>query len=281
MKYPAFLGTFVVGVLIAFLILWGVLYLYFPQQLGGQLTTVDEPGKPHYLYTENGKTYAFDLADPANAPDDIRKDVELGYKVFMETQTYAAAYAGDAITCNNCHFVGGNTFGGVNGGISLLGASKTYPKFSSRDGRVISLEERINNCFRYSINGRPLPEGAPEMKGLIAYLDWISFQVRDIPRVPWLGLKRIAIQEHPDIQRGAALYKYHCAACHRLDGAGTKQAPPLWGEHSFNAAAGMGKLETMASFVFYNMPHMDPILKPDEAVDISAYVLQQYHPKDP
>src|SRR5437868_4689265 len=60
------------------------------------------------------------LVDPETAPEKIRPLVMKGLYTMLETQKHAPAYAGDRITCTNCHFSGGNTLGGENNGISLV-----------------------------------------------------------------------------------------------------------------------------------------------------------------
>jgi thiosulfate dehydrogenase len=59
--------------------------------------------------------------------------------------------------------------------------------------------------------------------------------------------------------------------------------PPLWGGDSFNDAAGMARLSTMANFVHFNMPHgtdyLDVRLTVEEAWDVSAYVLSHPRPQ--
>jgi len=59
--------------------------------------------------------------------------------------------------------------------------------------------------------------------------------------------------------------------------------PPLWGNDSFNDGAGMARLITAANFLHFNMPHgvdyLNPLLSPEQAWDIAAYVLSQPRPR--
>jgi thiosulfate dehydrogenase len=49
---------------------------------------------------------------------------------------------------------------------------------------------------------------------------------------------------------------------------------------SFNSGAGMHRLNTMASFVRYNMPQNAPgTLSDQESYDVAAYVLSHSRPK--
>ncbi len=97
----------------------------------------------------------------------------------------------------------------------------------------------------------------------------------------------------PDSRRGAAVYAIHCASCHGQDGQGQPKVspevgyyvPPLWGDGSFNAAAGMGRIAYAASFIRANMPvgtdYTAPVLTVQEAWDVAAYVISNPHPIAP
>ncbi len=226
------------------------------------------------------------LVDPETAPPEIQKQVMDGYRIIMNTQKYAKEYAGDKLNCQNCHFEGGNTLGGRNGSISLVGVAYMYPRYSERMGRKISLGERVNNCFERSMNGRPIPLESPKMQAIIAYLDWISAPVKGYKKFPWLGLPKIVTKHQLNAENGEKLYNQHCAACHLADGNGTElvidqevlDIPPLWGDRSFNKRAGMYKIDNIAPFVLLNMPFKEPILTEEEALDISQYIHNQHRP---
>jgi thiosulfate dehydrogenase len=55
--------------------------------------------------------------------------------------------------------------------------AKLFPMFNKRAGRVISMQERFEECFTRSENGRPLPMDSVEMKALTTYVN--SFSVGD------------------------------------------------------------------------------------------------------
>jgi len=221
------------------------------------------------------------LVDPEMAPSDIRKEVMRGYWIMIDTQKNAKEYAGDRLNCRNCHFHGGNTLGGKNGSISLVGVPYVYPKNN------ISLAERINRCFERSLNGKPLPIKGPKMKALLAFLNWISEPVKNLKEFPWLGLPKIKTDYKPNVVNGKKLYELHCSACHKKDGQGTTLSldeqtldiPPLWGGESFNDGAGMSHIKSLAPFVWLNMPYMVPILNQKEAMDVAEYVTRRPRPK--
>lgn len=239
-----------------------------------------------YVIEEAGKKIAFDLVDPGEAPAEVRESVMKGYRLFMDTPHYASEYVGDLISCNSCHFNGGDTLGGRNNGISLVGVAAVYPQYSSRIKKVIDLPQRINNCFERSMNGLPLPKDSDEMKALVAYLNWISFEVIAVKNPPWLGLPALASKHVSDPKKGEDLYMTNCALCHGKGGEGGailpepvgKTIPPLWGDQSFNDGAGMYEEQTLAAFIFYNMPFENSVLSQEESLDVAAFIREQPRP---
>lgn len=228
--------------------------------------------------TLKSRKMKFDLLDPELAPEGIKDQVMLGYNIIIDTKKYAKDYVGNNLDCNNCHFCGGNTLGGKNGGISLVGVTNIYPRYSARSKRTLSLKDRISNCFQRSMNGTSPDHDSPIMQGIVAYLAWISMEVMNIKDPPWLGLKTIESKHQPNPENGAKVYLANCAICHQPLGTGTQGVPPLWGNNSFNDGAGMNMLPMLSSFVFYNMPYEDPVLTEEEAIDVAAFVIQQQRP---
>lgn len=224
--------------------------------------------------------FPFMLVDPELAPEQTDEKVMLGYQILLNTGQYAKKYVNDSgLNCRSCHFSAGNTFGGMNGGISLVGVNFIFPRYPSNGNRPISLADRLNYCFIRSMNGKPVPEDSIEMKAIIAYLNWISSPAKGLAPYPWLGLKRLDSSHQPDSESGEKIYLARCASCHQINGEGSTNIPPLWGTRSFNDGAGMARLPTLASFVFLNMPYQEPILSAEEAIDVAAYILKQKRPR--
>jgi len=234
-------------------------------------------GERYYQFGDpKDKTHPlnFDLIDPECAPEAILTKILYGYHIMLDTREHTPKYAGNSIDCNCCHFNGGNTLGGKNRGISLVGVTAIYPMFSKRDNKQISLKDRINNCFMRSLNGKPLPEGSIEMDALVAYLAWISYEVVDAPSLPWLGLDPIESTHVPDPVAGEKVFQMHCVLCHGEKGEGRKGAPPICGSNSYNDGAGMNTLPMLSSFIWQNMPHGQPILTKEEALDVASYLIK-------
>jgi len=242
--------------------------------------------KHEFVIIEAHHLLEFNLVDPEQAPDEIRDSVMRGYRLMTNTAFYAPDYAHSELSCTNCHFLAGDTLGGKNRGIALVGVTTLYPQYSKRSGKVISLAERINNCFRRSMNGNALPMDSPIMTDILHYLQWVSKEVETIQQIPWLGLPEIKNSHVPDPQEGKEIYEQCCAACHRSDGQGGgvldevegKTIPPLWGNHSFNDGAGMNTMAMLGPFIYLNMPYQQARLTEEQALDVSAYVLQQQRP---
>ncbi len=259
-----------------------VVYLFRAGEMGISSPTRDYLAHKQAREAATLTRYKLDLVDPNEAPNGIRHYARQGYLVLIDTQTYAKQYIGDGLNCTNCHFSGGDTTGGVQGSISLVGVAAKYPSYEDRAKRVLDLPARINNCFMRSMNGTALPLDSELMLSVVTYLHWISKDVPIYAPIPWLGLKPLSVQSKGDAEQGKRVYHTYCALCHRDDGQGGENNPPLWGEHSFNDAAGFNRPETLAAFIYWNMPYDDatPVLTEKQALDVAAYILSHSRPKD-
>ncbi len=242
--------------------------------------------KHEFVVIQAHHLLGFNLVDPEQAPHNIRDSVMRGYRLMLNTAFYAPEYAHNELSCTNCHFLGGDTLGGKNGGIALVGVTTLYPQYSKRAGKVITLAERIDNCFQRSMNGKAPSANSRMMHDIINYLHWISKEVESIKDIPWLGLPEIRNSHKPNPHEGQKIYEQSCAACHRSDGIGGgvldeiegKSIPPLWGDHSFNDGAGMNTMKMLAPFIYLNMPYQQASLTEEQALDVAAYVMEQKRP---
>lgn len=221
----------------------------------------------------------FLVTPPEDAPAELRGAVDFGYRILTETSKYAHPYAGNALQCTNCHFRGGMTDGGRNGGVSLVGVGAKYPWFARDANSVVDLAERVNRCFRVSLNGKDLPAGGKEMVAVLTYLQWIGKGIPVYSRPDWLGVRDLPGSHAPDGHAGSGVFRMRCAMCHGEGGQGTLVAPPVWGPGSFSTGAGMNRAPVLASFVYSNMPRGNPLLTPAEAVNVAAFVTSQPRPR--
>lgn len=226
----------------------------------------------------NNEVIRFNLLDPEMAPRSIHNQVMYGYRIILYTNKILPQYVDSHLACANCHPSGGNTLGGKRGGISLLGVNRTYPRYANRNGKKIDIEDRINNCFERSLNGKPLPRNSKEMNAIVTYLEWIASEVPYRKDYPWLGLEPLKTDHIPDSNNGAKIYQRNCSLCHMKNGEGSVNYPPVWGPHAFNDGAGLSTLPMLSSFIFYNMPYNDPFLTEEQALDVSAFLIEQRRP---
>lgn len=228
------------------------------------------------------QSYPYHLFDPEMAPKSIKPQVMRGYQIMQHTHKLLPEYSGDILNCRNCHFGGGNNFGGHENGFALVGVDHLYPK-KKANGEEYSLAQRMNSCFIKSMNGKPLPLDSPDMLALVAYMEWISHGIPKLESYPWLGEKKLRSHHTPNANNGAKIFETKCAMCHGKNGEGQARKedlgyPPLWGDQSFNDGAGMNQVATFATFVYHNMPFGDPGLTVEEALDVAAYVTTRPRP---
>lgn len=217
-----------------------------------------------------------DSAIPAGPLGDA---IRFGQRIFNHTPIYAKNYSGNALSCSSCHLDAGRAAHAS----PMVGLWGVFPTYLPRAGRVGTLEDRINGCFLRSMNGRPLPPGSEEMRGLLAYIAWLSKGVPSGVEVEGRGIPAFPAPAPPDPVRGKLVYARTCEACHGSGGQGSSDAPPLWGPRSFNIGAGMARTSKAAAFVKANMSGMDggaPLTK-QEAYDVSAYFTQRPRPDFP
>ena len=216
---------------------------------------------------------------PEEIPGDQRgEQIRLGYKIVVDTQEYGRPYVGNRLNCTNCHLDAGmnpNT-------ASFVGISRLYPEYRARADRKMTLADRINECFERSLNGKAAPPDSSKLQAVVAYIDWLSENVPEGSAVPWRGIPRVASTRTPDPVNGKKIFAAKCVFCHGADGQGTMAAPPLWGPHSYNIAAGMARVSVAASFIKSNMPRgWGWTLTDDEAYDVAAYMNSQPRPDFP
>lgn len=208
----------------------------------------------------------------------------------------------NGMNCQNCHLDAGTKPFGNN----LGSTSTTYPKYLPRAGSMVTISQKINECFSRSLNGTPIDTTSKEMLAYIAYVKWLGKDFKkELKLAGSEGIKAPPfIDRAADPEKGKVAYELYCARCHGKDGQGqfavdvlkdeTKQQggtataddhyyyPPLWGDHSFNAVATLYRLSKFAGFIQNNMPYPinyeKPVLTNEQAWDIAAYVNSNARP---
>lgn len=203
--------------------------------------------------------------------------ISYGHELIVHTRAHLKPFITANMDCSACHVAGGTK---ARGG-TFVGIAAQFPQWNRRSKRTIALQDRLAECFLYSMNGRPPAYNSREMEAMVAYITYLSrgAQIGATPD-PEARLAKFDPPQKPDAHRGAQLYAQKCSSCHAASGAGAGPAyPPLWGATSFNSGAGMHRLYTMAGFVRYNMPQNAPgTLTDQQAYDVSAYVLSHSRP---
>jgi thiosulfate dehydrogenase len=227
-----------------------------------------------------------DMLTRSNAVQLVR-----GMRLHLETRDLLPGHVGNQLNCTSCHLNAGT----VADGSPFVGVSAFFPSYGARAGRVINLEERINGCFKRSMNGKPVPPDSADMKAMVAYFDWMKGETKPEDKVAGRGVGKIDRSIVPNADNGKKIYADQCAVCHGENGEGLKRAdgrmiyPPLWGNESFNIGAGMARTYTAAAFVKRNMPigfhDKFPLgqggLSDQEAVDVAEYFSHQPRPDFP
>lgn len=224
--------------------------------------------------------------DSAIPDNEFGKMVKLGQNIFNDTQHYASHYVGNSLNCRNCHLDAGRMANSA----PLWAAYVSYPAYRGKNKHVNDYAERLQGCFRYSMNGTPPKRGS---KVLLALETYSYFLAKGAPvgnsKMKGRGYPKLQKPAQPfSIARGEKVYKESCALCHGANGEGQKSAdgkpvfPALWGSESYNWGAGMGNIKNAAAFIKANMPlSQGNTLSDQEAWDVAAFVDSHERPQDP
>lgn len=215
-------------------------------------------------------------------PGELGKVVALGKEIVENTGEHPLSkpYVNNALTCSSCHLDAGTDPKAA----TFLDIASAYPAWSPREKRVITLEDRVLNCFMRSMNGVRPPNGSKVSVAVTAYITWLSggSRIRMNPEKP-LGPRHVPPlkldPKQADLKRGKTLYAEKCADCHGESGQGTDEGPPTWGPQSYNDGAGLTRNEKLAAWLKVAMPLGDPSLSEQEALDIAAFVNSHERPK--
>ncbi|MGD8547139.1 MAG: c-type cytochrome [Thiohalophilus sp.] len=218
-------------------------------------------------------------------PDnELGKMIRRGKDLFINTQQLRGKYVGNDLNCANCHLAGGRLADSA----PLWAAYTMYPAYRGKNHHVNTMQERIQGCFRYSMNGKPPPVGSEELTALLTYHYWLAKGAPTGVALKGRGYPKLdKPAKSPDIHRGQKVFEAQCAICHGDNGQGRMAEgktvfPPLWGKNSFNWGAGMHRINTAANFIHANMPLGKPnSLSIQEAWDVAAYINSHERPQDP
>ena len=219
--------------------------------------------------------------------NEFGKAIKLGEDIFVHTERYAREYVGkdSNLRCSSCHLDAGRLAHSA----PLWGAYVSYPAYRSKNKHVNTFPERMQGCFKYSMNGKAPPLGDPVLVALESYAYWLASGAPIDPKIPGRGYPKVPKPALvPDYARGQQVFEQHCAVCHGADGAGQADAtgqpnfPALWGPKSFNWGAGMGSIKNAAGFIKANMPlGLGGTLSDQQAWDVATFMDSHERPQDP
>lgn len=212
--------------------------------------------------------------------------VKLGEDLMNNTNAHELTkeYVGNDLTCTSCHLEAGKT---SNKYSTFIGTAAAFPAYSPREKAVITLEERILNCFMRSMNGTRPPAGSKATIAMTTYVTWLSegYEIKMNPIKPVsinnlpFPLKRLkTMLNKADLKNGNNLYREMCSECHGENGQGGDIGPPVWGDKSYNKGAGLSNNHKLASWLIFNMPPEEKGLSDKDAVDIATYINSNSRP---
>lgn len=244
-------------------------------------------GRQEELQPKKKKTNAPSFTPPKESEipnNEFGRMVRLGRDIFINTKEMAKPYVGNSLNCVNCHLNRGR----LANSSPLWAAYGLYPAFRQKTGKVDTMQDRIQGCFMYSMNGKAPPLDSEIMTALVTYQYWLAtgaptgveLKGRGYPELP-------KPTRQPSFDEGHKVYEKNCLICHGSDGQGQYAKgqtvfPPLWGPQSYNWGAGMHRINTAAAFIKANMPlGQGGRLSDQEAWDVAFYINGQQRPADP
>jgi thiosulfate dehydrogenase len=248
-------------------------------QAGEAESTADTTPRPEQIAAATLATRAdvvpFRVPDESEVRDStVLAAVRRGRAILSNTRDSLPQHVGNKLRCSSCHMGEGLKPNQM----SYVGVYARFPQYRTRSATVEIIEDRINDCFERSMNGRALPRDSRAMRDIVAYMAFLSHGVPVGARVEGQGIPPIDPPLEGDSARGQQVFTTRCAICHGPDGQGTNAAPPLWGPDSYNIGAGMARVRTAAAFIKQAMPFDRPgTLTPQEAFDVARFI--NSHPR--
>ena len=234
------------------------------------------------------KDSLFVVPDTSAIPDNAFGNlVRYGRRLLLNTAYYigpdgtVSHNLGNKMNCSNCHLNAGT----IPYGLNFYSTHARYPQYRARENKVLTIEERVNNCIERPHSGKPLPLDGEEMRAIVCYIKWLGTGVPIDAHVPGDGLLKLKLPARAaDPVSGEVVYKQQCATCHGNDGSGKLRAdkvcyeyPPLWGVFSYQPGSSMHRVIKAAAFIYANMPNKSssydkPTLTMEQAFDVAAFI---------
>lgn len=221
-------------------------------------------------------------------------EIRYGRELFDKTASYLGPngsvmqLCGNKMNCRNCHLdVGTRPYSN-----NFLETYLKYPQYRPREGMVLTIEDRINNCFERPMNGKQLLYDSREMRAMVAYIRWLCEGKKVSYEEDTLHLGKIKLLDRAaNIHKGSIIFNNKCSKCHGKDGQGAMKKdsssyeyPPLWGPNSYAQGSSMHRLITASRFVKWSMPFLEyrtePQLSDEDVFDVVAFInCDSIHPR--
>lgn len=262
---------------------------------GAAVSTVKaapSPPAPVETISKTAPADAWKAPDETNIPSGKTGDmIRYGKDLLVHTAQYfgphgTVAQITNGMNCQNCHLAAGTKLFAND----YAGFIASYPKLSSRSGKVETPSQRITECFERSLAGKAPDTSKKEVQSILAYMKWVGKDVKKGQKLFGSATEKLAFMDHAaNPVKGKEVFMIKCQSCHGSNGEGilsvdkkTYIYPPLWGKYSYNDGAGMYRLTNLAGFVKNNMPfgatYQNPQLTDEEAWDVAAYINSQPRP---
>ncbi|WP_369822869.1 c-type cytochrome [Bordetella sp. N] len=216
--------------------------------------------------------------------DAFGKIVREGEAIFLHTPEKAGKFVGNNLNCASCHLDAGRRPNSA----PMWAAYVIYPAYRAKNGHVNTLAERLQGCFRFSMNGKAPAPDDPVLTALQTYLFWLASKAPTGVKLAGQGYPKLAPPaQKADYVRGSEVFGQYCATCHGAKGEGQKQGdhwvfPALWGPESYNWGAGMHQINNAAGFILDNMPlGQAGLLSAQQAWDVAYFMNAHERPQDP
>lgn len=189
------------------------------------------------------------------------------------------------VNCMACHMDDNNGLPGTKKYVlPFVNALNNYPKLDIETMKIISLEDRIRGMG--GTDSHKFPNDSKEMKAILAYFQWLkrSYGIKDGVKLEGTYLAEMKFPNRPaDPVQGKIIYTEKCSACHGDDGKGVlNDGYATGGGHLYPSlliwpdGGHMAMIPVLARFLRSAMPFGvsadDPILTPEEAIDLAAYL---------
>jgi thiosulfate dehydrogenase len=91
--------------------------------------------------------------------------VKRGRDIFRDTRTAARAFVGNDLRCSNCHLDAGR----LADASPLWAAWVAFPEYRAKNHKVNTFQARLQDCFRFSMDGAAPPLGDDVLIALETY----------------------------------------------------------------------------------------------------------------